>query len=384
MTGKDIRRGREEKLLVWDLPTRVFHWLLVCAFALAWLTHDDNRFLYVHVYGGYALLGLLLFRLLWGAFGSHYARFHAFAYDWPSVSAYLKGLITGRAARHIGHNPAGAWAIFLMLVLGLAVSISGLLVLGGEEGHGPLAGLVSFPVGEASREVHELTAWFMLAMVALHLLGVAVESVIHRENLVMAMISGYKPGAPGARAAERRGLAALLLLGLAFASALAYFQGYLAETPDRPFLPFEGPRLPDNALWRSECGDCHLAYHPTLLPARSWAALLDGQADHFGEDLALDEETVAALRVFLTANAAESHLSEPAWKISLSVPAGEVPLRITETPYWIRKHRKIDQRYWKSEAVAGKGDCGACHLDAEAGTFEDSDMRLPDLTQVAE
>ena len=90
---------------VWDLPTRIFHWLLVLVFGGAFLTSDDNRFLYAHVYCGYALLALLLFRFVWGAVGTHYARFRAFAYDWPSVYAYLKGLLTGSAARHIGQNP---------------------------------------------------------------------------------------------------------------------------------------------------------------------------------------------------------------------------------------------------------------------------------------
>ncbi len=374
------RNTSQKRILVWDLPTRIFHWLLAGAFIIAWLTHEDNRFLYVHTYAGYLFLGLLTFRLLWGVVGSHYARFHTFAYDWPSVTAYLKGLLTGQATRYIGHNPIGGWAIFLMIALGFVVSLSGLLVLGGEEGHGLLGGLESYAVGAAARELHEFSAWAMVLLVLVHVGGVIVESLVHRENLIAAMITGHKTGTAGVTSAERRELVGFSILTLVFVSALLFFRGYITETPEQPYRPFKGPQLPDNALWRSECGDCHLAYHPTLLPARSWVALLDGQEDHFGEDLALDEETVAKLRRFLTENAAESHLSEPAWKISQSLPPGETPLRITETPYWIMKHREIDERYWHNDKVAGKGDCGACHLDAEAGTFEDSAMRLPDLT----
>src|SRR3569832_386059 len=107
-----------QRLLIWDLPTRVFHWLLVAAFTAAWVTFDDIRYLDVHVYAGYLFFGLLVFRLVWGMIGSRHARFRSFAYEWPSVWAYLRGLLSGQAARHVGHNPAGAWAIFLLLALG--------------------------------------------------------------------------------------------------------------------------------------------------------------------------------------------------------------------------------------------------------------------------
>ena len=87
-----------DRIYVWDLPTRTFHWLLVASFTVAWLTFDDNRYLYVHTFSGYIFFGLLIFRLLWGMVGSRYARFRAFAYDWPSVWDYLKALASGKAA----------------------------------------------------------------------------------------------------------------------------------------------------------------------------------------------------------------------------------------------------------------------------------------------
>ncbi len=173
-------------------------------------------------------------------------------------------------------------------------------------------------------------------------------------------------------------MAGVILFGVVFVASLYYFRGYVTQTADQPYIPYQGPQLPDNALWRQACGDCHLAYHPTLLPARSWQAMLDRQNDHFGEDLFLDEDVLVELAVFLGNNAAESHLTEPAWKIDRSVTADKTPLRITETGYWIRKHRDIDADLWRSEQVNGKGDCAACHLDAAQGTFEDSAMRLPE------
>jgi hypothetical protein len=116
---------------------------------------------------------------------------------------------------------------------------------------------------------------------------------------------------------------------------------------------------------------------------RSWEVLLDGQADHFGDDLALDPVTVAELREFARRNAAESAMTEAAWKINRSIPAQETPLRITETAYWKRKHHDIADKLWQTPAVRAKSNCAACHFDAERGTFEDAAMRLPAPTDQA-
>ncbi|MDH5649544.1 MAG: cytochrome b/b6 domain-containing protein [Gammaproteobacteria bacterium] len=365
--------------LVWDLPTRIFHWLLVLSFTAAWLSHDDNRYLDVHVYMGYLFLGLLVFRLAWGLVGSHYSRFHSFAYDWSSVWSYLGALASGRASRYLGHNPAGSWAIFLLIVLGFVVSLLGIVVFGAEEGHGPLANMFSFAVSAIAREAHEISAWLMLAVVCAHILGVIVESLVHRENLIWAMVTGYKQQDGTAPSlVSRHGTVGVLL----FMSALGFmafsFRGYLTETAGQQYRPFTGPALPENAVWREVCGECHLAYYPTLLPARSWQKMMQDQADHFGEDLGMDNALVTNILTFLTANSAESHLTETAWKVDISTPAEEIPLRVTETPYWQKKHKKIPERYWKHEQVTAKGNCEGCHLDAKEGTFEDAAMRLPE------
>lgn len=365
------------RVTVWDLPTRLFHWLFALSFAVAWFTHEDSRYLDVHVFAGYLMLGLLVFRVAWGLTGNRYARFRAFAFSWRDVWGYLQRLREGRAPRYLSHNPAGSWAVFVLMGLGLLLGVSGLLVLGGEERHGPLAGLLSFEQGALFGEVHEAVALVMLGMVAFHLLGVAVESLVHRENLVAAMIHGRKAaGTPAAGAPRYRGTG-LMLLGIALVAAALYFKGYALQTPEQPYRPFVGPTLPDNATWRAECGSCHLAYHPTLLPARSWDWMMDEQGDHFGEDLALDAATLREVREFLLANAAESLLTESAWKILRTTPAAEAPLSITETPYWQRKHREIPEAVWNRPDVQGKGNCAACHLDANEGTFEDGAMRVP-------
>ena len=367
------------RVLVWDFPTRIFHWLFVIGFSLAWITSENDLFLYEHVYAGYLFFGLLIFRFLWGWIGSYYALFRSFAYDWPSVTAYLKGLLSGEAERHIGHNPAGGWAIFAMLFLSILVSISGFMVFGGEEQHGPLAGLISYDVGSFMKEAHELFAVLMLLIVVGHVFGVIVESIFHKENLVRAMVTGFKPSIEEEKKIKAYYLVGVMIIFSAFGSAAYYFHGYVTQTDAKPFIPFVSPPLPTNSVWESECGECHLAFHPTLLPARSWKLMMQEQHNHFDEDLDYDEETINEILEFVVTNAAESGLTEPAHKIKRSVAVTETPQRITETHYWKRKHREIEDKYWKSKKVNSKTNCDACHLDANTGWFEDSNMRLPKL-----
>jgi cytochrome b len=359
---------------VWDLPTRVFHWLFALSFVVAFITHDADRYLDIHVFAGYVFFALLIFRLVWGIIGSKYARFHSFFFSIGETVAYLRGLLQGRPTHYLGHNPAGSWAIFLLLGLGAVVAISGLATLGIEEGHGPLATFFNPEKGELWEEVHEVVSFVMLFVIFIHIAGVVVSSVLHKENLARAMVTGNKQCDDTALAVKKHPLIAILMVVVFFASMGWYFQGY-ATTEN--YRPFKGPQLANNETWRTECGACHVAYHPTLLPARSWNMLLDDQANHFGEDLYLDTDLVGELRDFHIAHAAETQQTEAAYKILRSIPANETPLRISATVYWQHKHEEIDETVWQSDAVNSRANCNACHLDAEQGTYKDAAMRIP-------
>jgi len=375
--NRKLPQEGEQPVLIWDLPTRVFHWLLAASFFIALASGDSDRFRDVHVFSGYLILGLICFRVLWGFAGSRYARFKSFLFGPRAALDYVKDLLAAKAGRHLGHNPAGSWAVFALLALGLLICVSGLVVLGAEESHGVLKGFSGHPLGELTKELHESLSWLMFALVLMHLAGVVVESRVHRENLVKAMLTGRKPGGAGDGIDTSHRLVAIAILVCAATGTAWFFQGRLIEVPGMAHLPFVGKRLPDNKTWRDECGSCHVTYHPTLLPARSWKALMERQDDHFGEKLGLDGTTVAGILDFLQKNSAETGMTEPAYKINRSIPADQTPLRITETAYWIGKHRDIDDRAWKHPKVGSKANCGACHLDAEQGTYEDAAMRLP-------
>lgn len=363
------------KILVWDLPTRIFHWLFAGAFAIAWLTSESDRWLDVHAFSGYLMLGLLGFRLIWGFAGSRYARFSSFRFSLKEAGRFLLQVATGRAQRYVGHNPAGSWAIYGLLALALLVGLSGILTLGGEEGQGLMAGLVSYPAGEFFKEIHEGLAGAMLALVAFHLLGVAVESLLQRENLARAMVNGRKEGEPEQAARSTHLVVALLLLAAVVAGGVLHFRGDVMSSTQASTLAAKA--LPDQPGWRTECGSCHVAYHPSLLPARSWNKLMAGQERHFGDSLGLDPATTRDILVFLQSHAAETGLTEAAYKINHSIDPRETPLRITETPYWRNKHRDIADAAWRNPKVGSKANCAACHADAEQGAFADGAIKPP-------
>jgi hypothetical protein len=254
--------------------------------------------------------------------------------------------------------------------------LSGLFVFGGEEGHGPAGSLSSSLLGWLARNIHNGLASLMLALIALHVFGVVFESLKLRENLLSSMITGLKRVPAGTPVVpSRKGVATVLVL-LLFAYFLSAGIG-LVPGKEAFESQFTGQPLPMSEAWQTECGSCHLAYHPTLLASRSWEKLLQQQHQHFGEDLYLGDATLADLRTYATANSAERGMTEPSRKIMHRMDSAATPLRITETRYWRRKHHDIAPEIWRQSNVNGKGQCDACHSDAAQGWFEDSRMKIP-------
>ena len=182
--------GPPDQVRVWDGFVRVFHWTLVSAFTVAYLTEDD--LLTVHVWAGYVVGVLIVGRLVWGFVGPPHARFSDFVYAPAATLRYLRDLILFRAQRHLGHSPAGGAMVVLLLVLLTLTVATGLVVYGGDQQAGPLAGMFTRDTGEAMEEVHEILANVTLAFVFVHIAAVVFASFVHRENLVRAMITGKK------------------------------------------------------------------------------------------------------------------------------------------------------------------------------------------------
>jgi len=228
MSNEAVTRVR-----VWDLPTRIFHWSLALSFFGAYLLAESERVRHLHVMFGYTVLALIVFRLLWGFLGTRYARFSSFAFGPRAVFSHLKGLARRDVAEHPGHTPAGSWAIWLMLLLALGTAVSGYLYFN-EIG------------GDAMEEVHEVAANAWLLVVFVHVAGVIVSSLVERQNLARAMVTGYKSLA-GATSNVRN----VRSIGVVMLGAIALFWGVTSLSGKAPALPswagthavVESPRL---------------------------------------------------------------------------------------------------------------------------------------------
>lgn len=208
--------GAGERATVWDLPIRLFHWLLVLLVVGAWWTRerlDDSE---LHALIGYAVLTLLLFRFLWGLIGSDTARFSSFIRGPASVWAYVRG---SGGLPPVGHNPLGGYSVALMLTVLTVQTGTGLFLYDGDFFWGPLNGWVSEDVADLLEEVHEFNFNLLLGLIALHVAAILYYAVAKRRDLVRPMITGKAPlpaGTPRPRIAAVW-LALPLLLLAAFA-----------------------------------------------------------------------------------------------------------------------------------------------------------------------
>lgn len=206
-----------QRILVWDMPTRVFHWSLAGCFTIAWLTAESEPYAAVHQIAGYLFAALIAFRLVWGLAGSRYARFAEFLRSPREIARYAAGYVRRAPAHYIGHNPLGALAIVLMLVLGIGIAVTGWLNATG---------------GESFEEIHEVFANGMLVVIFVHIAGVIASSLMHRENLAEAMVTGYKNGPESAGIRRSHGIIALLLIAALGFFAWSLYQGKLPTLLD--------------------------------------------------------------------------------------------------------------------------------------------------------
>lgn len=210
------------KIAIWDLPTRLFHWILVALIAFSWWTAEEH-YDDLHLYSGYAVLALILFRMLWGFFGSSTARFASFVRGPRAVFGYLRGPWHG-----IGHNPLGALSVIALLTLVTAQVVLGLFATD-DDGimAGPLANLVSIDASEAAAELHETLFNVLLALIALHVAAV-VYYFVRGKDLVVPMISGHGKAEPGVESMRQgKGWVALLCM----LTALALTRWIIAGVP---------------------------------------------------------------------------------------------------------------------------------------------------------
>lgn len=358
--------------MVWDLPLRLFHWAMVCVVVVASVTgfFAPEWWLDLHVIVGYALGVLLTFRLIWGFFGSHYSKFKNFPLARNSLFGHLQSILNNKPLHRVGHNPVGAWMIVILLLVLISLVVTGLVVLGGQENLGPLASVMTFQAGDVAEDIHEAAAWVLVGVVAIHLLGVFAETRIFKHPIVTAMITGKKvtagvlPNAPVRTYAFRGGILFLVVGALLLVGGVN-----LAVKSPSGWRVVQVP-----ATYKNECGDCHHAYHPSLRSKEAWREIMNGLVGHYGEDASLDKEIAKSIRSYLNSNPAGTFDTEASQHMGRVETAS---LRMTDTPYWKKRHQNIALSVFRQKGVGSKVNCNGCHKDAASGRFDDAEIQIP-------
>jgi len=178
---------------VWDPLLRSFHWLLVISFAIAWWS--EGRDIQIHLLAGSTVLGLLIFRLIWGIGGEGHARFVCFRPSLQAIKQHLGELLSLHSRRYTGHTPIGSLMIYILIIALLAICISGMWLSGMQMGVGAFSGWVAeadFKTEVLVQQVHHWCFESLKVLIAVHLAGVVVESVLQKNNLTATMITGRK------------------------------------------------------------------------------------------------------------------------------------------------------------------------------------------------
>ena len=209
---------------VWDLPVRIFHWVLVLLVLSQLITASiGGNAMELHALGGYAILALVLFRISWGFVGGTHARFRDFLRGPAGVARYAQRLMKSTAQIYRGHNPLGGWSVLLMLVSLLVQAVTGLFANDDVMMEGPLAKHVSEDASALFTLIHDINAAILLTLITLHIVAVFVYLLRGRQNLIVPMFTGRKAIELMDARPPKTGnpwLAALLLAAL---SSLVYF-----------------------------------------------------------------------------------------------------------------------------------------------------------------
>ena len=219
--------------LVWDIPTRLFHWAIILLIFFQWFSIEVmDDWMDYHELGGYALLTLIIFRICWGLVGTYYAKFSEFLYSPKQIISYAKSTLDKDSKVFAGHNPLGGLAVILMLLLLLTQAVSGLFMTDDIFFYGPYYSAVSDETQKLMSRLHSLTFDILLWIMAIHIIAVIFYVFYKRQPLIRAMFTGIKPISGESKIDSHKLMLALVVLGLCVAGVYGLVEYWAPETID--------------------------------------------------------------------------------------------------------------------------------------------------------
>lgn len=352
------------KSYIWTFVNRFLHYFLILTFALSYLSADIDALFLVHIVCGVLFGAGVILRVIWGFMGTKHSRFWDFNYR--GILEYLTSIL-GNKKHYIGHNPASSVAIILMLGFGFLVVFSGLLQYGAEQNSGIFAPLFfTYSYFYMGDDLHEFFANCLLFIVAIHFCGSLIDKFWSKGDALDSMLNGYKRTQKDESVSLNLAQKAIFAFFLVFLFALFLYLLYPKNTLLRPsaqdFFTQDSNKTAFGE-YKQECGSCHIAYAPFLLPKSAWDSMMSDLENHFGDDASLKEETHARIAAFL-----EKYASDVV-DTKFTQQKESQQIAITKTPYWEIAHRKLNPKIFTTEAIKSKANCQTCHKDAESGIF---------------
>jgi cytochrome b len=235
---KRARQQVQARRLVWDLPLRLFHWLLVLSMIASYTTAKLGfDWMQWHFYLGYWTIGLVVFRILWGFFGPRHARFGSFIHKPSAVWLYLKGMFNRESPRSIGHNPVGGLMVLFMLALVAVQVTTGLFTTDDVVWSGPYYPAVSASTASTLSSIHSLNFNIILGVVGLHIAAILFYGLYKRQNLVVPMLHGHLPAnlVPEQEAISNSQLIKALVISLVAAGFVYWLVAHAPVAPDNTY-----------------------------------------------------------------------------------------------------------------------------------------------------
>ena len=228
----------DDRRLVWDLPLRLFHWLLVASMTASYVTAKLGfDWMQWHFYLGYWTIGLLVFRVLWGFFGPRHARFSSFIHAPGAIWLYMKGMFRRDTARSIGHNPVGGLMVILMLFLVAVQATTGLFTTDDVVWAGPYNPSVSSSTASTLSTIHSINFNIIIGVVCLHIAAILFYALYKRQNLVVPMLHGHLPSAlvPEHEAISNSQLVKALVVSVVAGAFVYWVLAHAPVVPDNTY-----------------------------------------------------------------------------------------------------------------------------------------------------